>query len=54
MYEGQQFILKVKEVLPSNAWKQVTWETSNKDIATVSTAGKVTAKKRRNNDYCRS
>lgn len=37
--------VKVKSVSPSNASKSVTWKSSNKKIATVSSSGVVTGKK---------
>ena len=35
--------LKLKATLPSNTYSSITWSTSNSGVATVSTAGKVTA-----------
>ncbi len=45
LYVGKSFTLKVKKVSPSNASKSVTYKSSDKAIATVSSKGKVTAKK---------
>ena len=42
---GKSFTLKVKSVKPAGASKAVTWSSSNKSIASVSSKGKVTAKK---------
>ena len=45
LYVGKTVTLKVKTVKPAKASKAVTWKTSNKKITTVSSKGKVTAKK---------
>lgn len=42
---GKKFTLKVKKVIPQNASKKVTWKSSNPKVASVSSKGKVTAKK---------
>ena len=44
MSVGDKLTLKVKAVKPKNAAKSVKWTSSNKKIAAVSSAGKVTAK----------
>lgn len=44
LYAGKTFTLKVKSVKPSNASKAVTWSSSNKKVAIVTSKGKVTAK----------
>ena len=46
LYVGDTFTLKVKKVTPAKASSAVTWKSSNKKIATVTAAGKVTAKKK--------
>ena len=45
MFKGQSKTLKVKKVLPFKASKDVTWSSSNKRVATVTSKGKVKAKK---------
>lgn len=45
MYVGETYTLKVKSVHPSRASKAVYWKTSNNKIATISSKGKITAKK---------
>ena len=45
MSVGEEFVLKVKTVKPAKASKEVTWKSSDKKVATVSSAGKVVAKK---------
>ena len=42
---GKSFQLKVKSVKPTKASKAVTYKSSNKKVATVSSKGKITAKK---------
>ena len=42
---GKTITLKISSVKPSNASKSVTWTSSDKNIATVNTSGKVTGKK---------
>lgn len=42
---GQKFTLKVKKITPSKAKKNVTWKTSKKSVATVSSKGLVKAVK---------
>lgn len=42
---GQKFTLKVKKVKPAKANKKVTWKSSKKSVATVSSKGVVKAKK---------
>ncbi len=44
LYVGKSFTLKVKSVQPQNASKKVTYKSSNKNVASVNTKGKVTAK----------
>lgn len=45
MYVGEKQTLKVTKVTPAKASKAVTWTTSNKKVVTVSSKGKITAKK---------
>ena len=45
IYVGDKLTLKVKAVTPKNALKDVTWQSSNTKVATVSKDGVVTAKK---------
>ena len=42
---GKNITLKVKKVTPAKSSKAVAWKSSNKKIATVTSKGKVTAKK---------
>lgn len=42
---GESFTLTVKKVTPAKASKSVTWKTSNKKIVTVTSKGKIIAKK---------
>ena len=46
VYIGQKYTLKVKAVTPKKADKDVKWKTSDKKIATVSSKGVVTGKKK--------
>lgn len=45
IYTGQSYRLSVKKVSPTDASKSVTWKTSNSEVATVSSKGKVKAVK---------
>jgi len=46
VYIGQKYTLKVKAVTPKKADTEVKWKTSDKRIATVSSKGVVTGKKK--------
>jgi len=46
VYIGQKYTLKVKAVTPKKADTEVKWKTSDKKIATVSSKGVVTGKKK--------
>lgn len=45
MFKGQSKVLKVKGVLPSKTSRSVTWSSSNKKVAVVTSKGRVKAKK---------